>query len=282
MSLARDLIDAALAAELSQNELRVFLALLRQTLCYGKASDALTYKRLVNLTHVRKDRLLPALQKILDQQLFSQTPHKTFGQCFHIHANFLTASQGQIYAPSLPKQRSPFRETEAVSEKATHTISTITSSKPDTTTRLDAQQLPYPPSFSPAMQQAAAKLLDGLHPDTARDCLHLLTQRLQKGGITSPLGYLHQLAQAARANRLDCSALQHKPNAAPSQSQSQTPLNARLHALASDIQALDRLYALANTPMDAATCLIRQAKLKEWEAVYASLQRATLQQSKTT
>ena len=270
MSLARDLIDAALAAELSQNELRVFLALLRQTLCYGKASDALTYKRLVNLTHVRKDRLLPALQKILDQQLFSQTPHKTFGQCFHIHANFLTASQGQIYAPSLPKQRSPFRETEAVSEKATHTISTVTALKPDTTTRLDAQQLPYPPSFSPAMQQAAAKLLDGLHPDTARDCLHLLTQRLQKGGITSPLGYLHQLAQAARANRLDCSALQHKPNAAPSQSQ--TPLNARLHALASDIQALDRLYALANTPMDAATCLIRRAKLKEWEAVYASLQ----------
>ena len=280
MSLARDLIDAALAAELSQNELRVFLALLRQTLCYGKASDALTYKRLVNLTHVRKDRLLPALQKILDQQLFSQTPHKTFGQCFHIHANFLTASQGQIYAPSLPKQRSPFRETEAISEKATHTISTITSSKPDTTTRLDAQQLPYPPSFSPTMQHAAAKLLDGLPPDTARDCLHLLTQRLQKGRITSPLGYLHQLAQAARANRLDCSALQHKPNAAPSQSQ--TPLNARLHALASDIQALDRLYALANTPMDAATRLIRQAKVQEWKNLYACLQNATLQQSKIT
>jgi phage replication O-like protein O len=280
MSLAHDLIDAALAAELSQNELRVFLALLRQTLCYGKASDALTYKRLVSLTHVRKDRLLPALQKVLDCQLFSQAPHKTFGQSFQIHAEFLSNTQGQIYAPSLPKQRNDFRETEAVSEKATHTISTVTALKPDTTTRLDAQQLPYPPSFSPAMQQAAAKLLDGLHPDTARDCLHLLTQRLQKGGITSPLGYLHQLAQAARANRLDCSALQHKPNAAPSQSQ--TPLNARLHALASDIQALDRLYALANTPMDTATCLIRQAKLKEWEAVYASLQRATLQQSKTT
>jgi phage replication O-like protein O len=280
MSLARDLIDAALAAELSQNELRVFLALLRQTLCYGKASDALTYKRLVNLTHVRKDRLLPALQTILDQQLFSQTPHKTFGQRFHIHADFLTQTQGQIYAPSLPKQRTPFRETEAISEKATHTISTITSSKPDTTTRLDAQQLPYPPSFSPTMQHAAAKLLDGLPPDTARDCLHLLTQRLQKGRITSPLGYLHQLAQAARANRLDCSALQHKPNAAPSQSQ--TPLNARLHALASDIQALDRLYALANTPMDAATRLIRQAKVQEWKNLYACLQNATLQQSKIT
>ena len=198
MSLAHDLIDAALAAELSQNELRVFLVLLRQTLCYGKASDALTYKRLVHLTHVRKDRLLPALQKLLDCQLFSQNPHKTFGQSFHIHADFLAQTQGHIYAPSLTKQRSEFRENEAVSEKKTHTILTITKHKPDTTTVLNANELPYPLSFSPKMQQAAAKMLDGLTPDTARDCLLLLSQRLQKGGITSPLGYLYQLAQAAR------------------------------------------------------------------------------------
>ena len=42
MSLARDLIDAALQADLSQNELRVFLVLFRQTLCYGKTHDPLT------------------------------------------------------------------------------------------------------------------------------------------------------------------------------------------------------------------------------------------------
>ena len=272
MSLARDLIDAALAAELSQNELRVFLALLRQTLCYGKASDALTYKRLVSLTHVRKDRLLPALQKVLDCQLFSQAPHKTFGQSFQIHAEFLSNTQGQIYAPSLPKQRNDFRETEAVSEKATHTLSTVTALKPDTTTRLDTQQLPYPPSFSPTTQQAAARILDGLSPDSARDCLLLLTQRLQKGGITSPLGYLHQLAQAARANRLDCSALNTKPTTA--QPNPQRQVNARLHALAADIQALDKLYALANTPMDEATRLIRQAKVREWQKLKAGLQNA--------
>ena len=179
MSLAHDLIDAALAAELSQNELRVFLVLLRQTLCYGKASDALTYKRLVHLTHVRKDRLLPALQKLLDCQLFSQNPHKTFGQSFHIHADFLSQTQGHIYAPSLTKQRNEFRESEAVSEKKTHTLLTVTKYKPDTTTVLNANELPYPPSFSPKMQQAAAKMLDGLTPDMVRDCLLLLSQRLQ-------------------------------------------------------------------------------------------------------
>ena len=59
MSLARDLIDAALAADLTQNELRVFLALFRQTLCYGKTADPLNMKRLATLTAIRKDRLAP-------------------------------------------------------------------------------------------------------------------------------------------------------------------------------------------------------------------------------
>ena len=264
MSLSHDLIDAALAAELSQNELRVFLVLLRQTLCYGKASDALTYKRLVQLTHVRKDRLLPALQKLLDCQLFSQNPHKTFGQSFHIHADFLSQTQGHIYAPSLTKQRSAFRESEAVSEKKTHTILTITKHKPDTTTVLNANELPYPLSFSPKMQQAAAKMLDGLTPDMARDCLLLLSQRLQKGGITSPLGYLYQLVQAARQQRLDCSSLQPTPPIIPA-TKPQASLYARLQALEADIQALDRLYQLADTPMDAPTLRQRQLKLAEYQ-----------------
>ena len=264
MSLAHDLIDAALAAELSQNELRVFLALLRQTLCYGKASDALTYKRLVNLTHVRKDRLLPALQKVLDCELFSQSPHKTFGQSFHIHTNFLQQTPTPLYAPSLTKQGNAFRESETVSEKPTHTISTVTANQPNTTTALNPKHLPYPPSFSPAMQQAAAKVLDGLTPEMARDCLLLLSQRLQKGGITSPLGYLYQLVQAARQQRLDCSSL---PTAQTNVSMANpnAGLYVRLQALAADIQAIDRLYQLADTPMDAASLRQRQVRLAEYQ-----------------
>ena len=264
MSLAHDLIDAALAAELSQNELRVFLALLRQTLCYGKASDALTYKRLVNLTHVRKDRLLPALQKILDCHLFTQSPHKTFEQSFHIHADFLTSTQGQIYAPVIPKKRNTFRASEAISEKTTHTVLIVTKHKPNTTTVLNANELPYPPSFSPKMQQAATKMLDGLTPDTARDCLLLLSQRLQKGGIISPLGYLYQLVQAARQQRLDYSSLQPTQPIPPAINP-KAGLCARLQALEADIQALDRLYQLADTPMDAPTLRQRQLKLSEYQ-----------------
>ena len=36
-SLARDWLDAAIDADLSQNELRIFLVIFRQTLCYSRA-----------------------------------------------------------------------------------------------------------------------------------------------------------------------------------------------------------------------------------------------------
>ena len=79
MSLAHELIDAALAADLSQNALRVFLALFRQTLCYGKTSDPLSLNRLVQLTHIRKDRVLPAVQVLLEKGLFTTQAHRLYG-----------------------------------------------------------------------------------------------------------------------------------------------------------------------------------------------------------
>lgn len=72
MTLARDLIDAALAADLTQNELRVFLALFRQTICYGKIRDPLTVNRIAHISQIRKDRLPPALAKILQIGLFTE------------------------------------------------------------------------------------------------------------------------------------------------------------------------------------------------------------------
>ena len=104
MSLAHELIDAALAADLSQNALRVFLALFRQTLCYGKTSDPLTHKRLVTLTHIRKDRLIPALNALVEHRLFTVHAHKTFGQRYQIHTDFLANPASPIYAPHLTEK----------------------------------------------------------------------------------------------------------------------------------------------------------------------------------
>ena len=91
MSLARDLIDAALAADLTQDELRVFLALFRQTLCYGKTADPLNMKRLATLTAIRKDRLAPAIAGVTDKGLFAAQPHPAFEFEYRIPADFLAA-----------------------------------------------------------------------------------------------------------------------------------------------------------------------------------------------
>ena len=209
MSLAHALIDAALAANLSQNELRAFLALFRQTLCYGKTSDPLTHKRLVALTHIRKDRLIPALNALVEHRLFTVHAHKTFGQCYQIHTDFLANPASPIYAPHLTEKPNAPPPSAPFSEKQKHTTLTETALNLDTTHPPVA--LPYPTSFSATMRQAAARLLDGLSPQDAQDCLLLLTQRLSKTRIQSPLGYLHQLAQAARQQRLDRSALKPSP-----------------------------------------------------------------------
>ena len=84
MSLARDWIEAALQADLSQNELRAFLVLFHQTLCYGKTHDALTLKRVAQLAHVRVDRITPALRAIADKGLIEIEAHAVFGQTFSI------------------------------------------------------------------------------------------------------------------------------------------------------------------------------------------------------
>ena len=260
MSLAHALIDAALAAELSQNELRAFLALFRQTLCYGKTSDPLTHKRLVALTHVRKDRLLPALNALVTHGLFTVQPHKTFGQRYQIHTDFLANPASPLYAPHLSEKPKSAPISAAHSEKPKHTTLTETALNPHTTNPI--APLPYPPSFSPTTRQAAARLLDGLSPQDAADCLSLLNQRLHKTHIQSPLGYLHQLVQAARQNRLDRSALTPAPNA---QQQTAPSTQARLQSLATEIQALDRLYTLAGIAMDVKTAAKRQAYWQEYE-----------------
>ena len=262
MSLAHALIDAALAANLSQNELRAFLALFRQTLCYGKTSDPLTHKRLVTLTHIRKDRLIPALNALVEHRLFTVHAHKTFGQRYQIHTDFLANPASPIYAPHLTEKPNAPPPSATVSEKQRHTTLTETVLNLDTTHPPAA--LPYPASFSATMRQAAARLLDGLSPQDAQDCLLLLAQRLSKTRIQSPLGYLHQLAQAARQQRLDRSALTPTVSAS-TQPNTRPTIQARLQHLALDIQALDRLYTLAGMAMDAKTAAKRQAYYEEYE-----------------
>lgn len=104
MSLARMLIDAALSADLSQNELRAFLALFKQTLCYGKSNDACTTRRLAGIAHVREDRLPKALAALVDKGIFAREDDKKFNSRWSIPAEFLaTSAESGIFAPTLLK-----------------------------------------------------------------------------------------------------------------------------------------------------------------------------------
>lgn len=299
-TLARDLIDAALAADLSKNEYKVFLALFRQTLCYGKAADPLTLKRLADLTGIRKDRLAQAVQGVITAGLFEANAHKIFDTLYTIGRGFFAASV-PFFAPHLPVNGNPTRTTEAASEiredlpesrvhtyihltaltntsltTTTHPTETAASASEAVVVSRDLMDLPYPKTFSDSERQQAARCLDGLHPELASDCLKILTLSLEVGRVKSPLGYLNQLGKAARAGSLDRSLLA-PPNV---QIQAVQAVNSNPHAeqryrlqtLAADIQALDRLQTRAGLPMDASTQAHRQALISEFNALKVQLQ----------
>ena len=112
-------------------------------------------------------------------------------------------------------------------------------------------------------------MLNGLNPSDAQACLDILQQRLQTGCVHSPLAYLYQLAQAARQQRLDCSRLHDTTTPPQPPRKSEPSVHSRLQNLAAQIQGLDQLFALAQTPMDALSAKQRQA----WVAEYAALQQ---------
>lgn len=302
-SLSRDLIDAALAADLSKNEYKVFLALLRQTLCYGKASDPLTLKRLADLTGIRKDRLAQAVQGVITKGLFEATEHKIFDTLYAIGASFLNEANLPFFAPHLPVSGTSFSATETASEireelpesrvhtyihltPLTNTSLTTTDPRPSAEMVSKAQVvvsgdlagLPYPNQFTAVERQQAARCLDGLHPDLASDCLQLLKLGLEAGRVKSPLAYLNQLGKAARSGCLDRSHLAPPSSAPIAEAPPQHPTHAerryRLQTVAADIQALDRLQTLAGFPMDASTQAQRQALVSEFNTLKAQMQEA--------
>lgn len=301
-SLSRNLIDAApLAADLSKNEYKVFLALFRQTLCYGKASDPLTLKRLADLTGIRKDRLAQAVQGVIAKGLFEATEHKIFDTLYTIGKSFFSEASAPFFAPHLPVNGTSSPTTETASENRatlpetrvhtyihltplTHT--SLTTTNPQTEIEAsktaavvvgrDLNSLPYPESFSLAERQQAAWCLDGLHPDLASDCLQLLRINLEAGRVKSPLPYLYQLGKAARIGQLDRSRLAPPNTPTTAETAVQRPAQAeqryQLQTLAADIQAIDRLQALAGLPLDSNTQAHRQALVKEFNALKAHLQ----------
>ena len=295
MSLALDMIDAAMAADLTPNEHKVFLILFRQTVCYGRKTDNLCIPQFVKLTGIRKDRLIPAIASVLGKGLFEVSPSREFQHRYRIPAKFLAPYQSGFYPPNVPQNRIDSRSTEGVSEKQnntginttgfTHTTTATTAENSAATTVNPADSapprpdLPYPPQLSPHHRRTASRLLHRLKFEDARDCLLVLHHAMQTQHVRSPLGYLQHLIRSVQEGTFDRSVLpplpldQNTPLAPSSVRHVQAMLEAkqqRLRYLQAEIRGLDALYQKAGIPMDEASAARRADYVAEYQQLMAA------------
>lgn len=263
LSAIIQLIDAALAGDLSKNELKTFLALVRQTLCFGKTSDPLTIKRLIHLTKVRKDRLELAISNILNKGLFTRVNHPIFEHEYHVHPQFLLNNPTTFFAPSPPKIRENFRETDAFSENQNHTIQTnteinLTTNKAPVCAVTPTAELKKPDAVH---EQAFAELVPALKKlpsHQAQQVLDLVSLAIKDGSIKTTQQRLGGgLIKAAKNGTLDTSPLQVKTTEPPKP----TPIDHRYqHDLISKIRGLENLKQLAKE-LDPSS----EAQLQAWQ-----------------
>ena len=291
MSLALDMIDAAFAADLTPNELKVFLILFRQTVCYGRKTDNLCIPQFVRLTGIRKDRLIPAIASVLGKGLFEVSPSREFQHRYRIPAKFLAPYQSGFYPPNVPQNRIDSRSTEGVSEKQNNTGINTTGFTHTTTANSTADpanpadsapprpDLPYPPQLSPHHRRTASRLLHRLKFEDARDCLLVLHHAMQTQHVRSPLGYLQHLIRSVQEGTFDRSVLpplpldQNTPLAPSSVHHVQAMLEAkqqRLRYLQAEIRGLDALYQKAGIPMDEASAARRADYVAEYQQLMAA------------
>ena len=294
MSLALDMIDAAMAADLTPNEHKVFLILFRQTICYGRKTDNLCIPQFVRLTGIRKDRLLPAIASVLGKGLFEVSPSREFQHRYRIPAKFLAPYHNGFYPPNVPQKRDDFRSTEAISEKQnntginttgfTHTTTATTAANPaNPVDQADSApprpDLPYPPQLSPHHRRTASRLLHRLKFEDARDCLLVLHHAMQTQHVRSPLGYLQHLIHSVQEGTFDRSVLpplpldQNTPLAPSSVHNVQAMLAAkqqRLRYLQAEIRGLGALYKKAGMPMDEASAARRADYVAEYQQLMAA------------
>ena len=291
MSLALDMIDAAMAADLTPNEHKVFLILFRQTICYGRKTDNLCIQQFVKLTGIRKDRLIPAIASVLGKGLFEVSPSREFQHRYRIPAKFLAPYQSGFYPPNVPQNRIDSRSTEAISEKQnntginttgfTHTTTANSTADPanQTNSAPPRPDLPYPPQLSPHHRRTASRLLHRLKFEDARDCLLVLHHAMQTQHVRSPLGYLQHLIRSVQEGTFDRSVLpplpldQNTPLAPSSVHHVQAMLEAkqqRLRYLQAEIRGLDALYQKAGIPMDEASAARRADYVAEYQQLMAA------------
>lgn len=267
MSLFHDLIDLALVEhKLTQNELRVHLALMRQTIGYGKTQDAISNRQLGDLSGLRSDRMQTAIKGLIEKGLWTREKHRYFDYTYHLPSAF---KPQKIITPSLSKapenQKSDAPNNEPTSRKSvTHIQTNLTNKtrhttpeqpKPESVATNQALDWSCVKTLSNAEQAQAKRLLKPLPTQDSQDCLTLFQLEFKLGKVRKPIAYLAALVRAVKRGVLDRSALkfhryqQQKSKAKPT---SPAPEIQRANAYAEQ-QHLKKLANLANIPLETLT-----------------------------
>lgn len=267
---ARNLIEAALKADLPKNSSKVFLAVFSKTVGYGKRRDYMTKNQLAGLTGIRKDRLDAALQTLIDLSLF-EVKHYEHSYRFVIPDCFLVAGEDRFFSPSFPVNGEVTQKTGNLPEKRVHTDTinteidlTQTNKTPVPVCAVEPAAIEKPNAVN---QQAFMELLPALKKlplAQANNVLALLNLAIQDGSIRSSQQQLGGgLIKAAKAGTLDTSALKRThPTEAPA------PIdNRHQQELMSKIRGLESLKQLAGS-LDGRS----EAQLATWKSELNQLQ----------
>lgn len=223
--LLRNLLEAALDGDLTQNEWRVFAALLYKTIGFGKQVDSPNYSQIAKLTHIRKDRVQPAITSLLGKGVFEAVLIERYRQTYKIPDRFFVGEiQARFFAPSAPLNG---KKTRAVAEKnqsagtyrdtSSHLLNYDNYSEPEnhegelevSSSSLSKNNgLSKPPEISADTFDQLVPALRKL-PSFAQSILELVALAIRQGTIkTTPARLGFGLIKQAQAGKLNVRALQ--------------------------------------------------------------------------
>lgn len=256
MKLLRNLLEAALEADLSKNEWKVFAVLLNQTLGYGKRRDPLTTKRIAAMSRIRADRVQPAIDQVLNAGIYEATPHAWLDHTYAIAECFFDDQPTErFFAPSIPKtgQASPekaqnaqkvgtYRDTPLTESKNTDDVAG-SSTLANADLENNPQPLTKPDNVPVADFEQLLPALKKLPNTTALDVLKLVSAAINDNSIkTTPTRLGFGLIKAAQNGTLNTAPLrQREAQALEAQQQAQNRLE-REQAEAQRLAALDKAH----------------------------------------
>lgn len=261
---ARNLIDAALKADLPKNSSKVFLAIFSKTVGYGKRKDYMTKGQLAGLTGIRKDRLDAALQTLIDLGLFEVKCYE-HSYCFVIPDCFLLAGEDRFFSPSIPVNGETTQKVGNLPVFRVHTDTTNTEiDLTQTNNNVDVPVCTVVPSASQEEKailirpveiseddfKALKPALLTLPTQIAQQVLDLTQLKIQQQQIaTTVQSFAGGLIKKARVGGLNTTPLQAKAEIIKElpKEKPKNELAPRLNDLRSKIHGLESLKKLAGT-----------------------------------